>query len=823
MEKILLLAALLFPGLMPQAAKKTILLYNTTMQCAITNISFDDVGPCDSDGSSDPDDDFYTVDVIVEFLNPPTSGELQIELGDDALPGAGPLSVDVPDLDSPDMHVFEGVRFKANGDPTEVTVFFSAQPTCTAVNFDGPIVQPCSTPPPPPCQITVNFSGGPGACDDNGTPNDLSDDFFTHNVSASFFNRPFTGSLQIVPGGDVIGSYSILTTSIVGNAHIFNNVKFKADGTPTVVTMNFTDAPGCSDTETGPTVQPCSTPPPPCTITVNFFGNPGPCDDNGTPNDPSDDFFTHNVGASFFNRPFTGSLQIVPGGDVIGAYSILATSIVGNSHIFNNVKFKADGTPTVVTMNFTDDPSCSDTKTGPTIGSCCNLSITNVATSSGNCPGTNNGSITVTAIPSVGPLTYSISGPVNQSNNTGIFTSLPDGNYTITVTDNGASNCVKNTSALVAAGVDNTPPTPVCRNTTVTLDATGNYTLTAADVFNQGASSDNCGTVNFVNVSPAAVGCAQVGQTIPATVQINDGNGNNATCTAQITVQEGTALPPGFSGANVGTANGNSIFQPCSGQKFTLSATGFSTPTSDVQHLVSRQLCGNGEIIAHVVSANGGGWAGITLRETTATGSKKVALKTQLTNNIHREIRTATNGPVNNLNFFRPQDIWLRLVRSGNNFSGYTSQDGSNWNFAFSTTISMANCIRAGLFAESINVNAITTAVFDHVSVSGAMALAAPTAGSPVAIEEAASADFQVYPNPASGEITLDLSAFANRVVQLEVCDANGKTVKTAEFNLVNTTDERLDLSSLNNGIYFIRIKSVGLPDVAKRVILQRD
>ncbi len=114
-------------------------------------------------------------------------------------------------------------------------------------------------------------------------------------------------------------------------------------------------------------------------------------------------------------------------------------------------------------MNFTDDPSCSETKTGPTVQPCptlCDLAITNVTASPENCPGANNGSITVTAIPSMGPFTYAISGPVNQSNNTGIFTGLPDGNYTITVTDNGVANCQKTTSAVVAAGVDNTPPTP---------------------------------------------------------------------------------------------------------------------------------------------------------------------------------------------------------------------------------------------------------------------------------------------------------------------------------------------------------------------------
>ncbi|MBK8702790.1 MAG: SprB repeat-containing protein [Saprospiraceae bacterium] len=151
------------------------------------------------------------------------------------------------------------------------------------------------------------------------------------------------------------------------------------------------------------------------------------------------------------------------------------------------MKFKADGTPTVVTMNFTDDPSCSDTKTGPTVQPCptlCDLAITNVTASPENCPGANNGSITVTATTSTGPLTYAISGPANQSNNTGVFTGLPDGNYSITVTDNGVANCTATSAATVAAGVDNVAPMPVCRNTTVTLNATGNYTLTAADVFN---------------------------------------------------------------------------------------------------------------------------------------------------------------------------------------------------------------------------------------------------------------------------------------------------------------------------------------------------
>lgn len=219
------------------------------------------------------------------------------------------------------------------------------------------------------CTIGFSYSGSPSACNDNGTPEDPSDDFFTQNIFVSFFNRPFTGDLQIVPGGDEIGTYSIPVTQIIGNSHIFNNVQFKADGTPTLISMNFTDEPTCMETETGPTVQPCSVVPV-CTINASFSGSTSPCNDNGTPNDPSDDFFTQNIFVSFFNRPFTGSLQIVPGGDQIGTFNIPAQQIIGNSHVFNGVKFKADGTPTVISVNFTDEPTCLVEVTGPTVQPC---------------------------------------------------------------------------------------------------------------------------------------------------------------------------------------------------------------------------------------------------------------------------------------------------------------------------------------------------------------------------------------------------------------------------------------------------------------------
>jgi hypothetical protein len=596
----------------------------------------------------------------------------------------------------------------------------------------------------------------------------------------------------------------------------------------------------------------------------------------------------------------------------------------------------------------------------------CDLVISDVSTTPEGCPGANDGSITVTATSSNGPITYAIAGPVNQSNGTGVFTGLPDGSYTITVTDD--DECEETSSATVAPGtdntpptvtpgtiaacyssvaaaeaaalaaasatdncpgtltetvstdgtcwavitvtttdannnstpvtyntridntpptvtpgtiaacyptvaaaeaaalaaasatdncpgiltetvsttgtcwavitvtttdgcsnstpvtyntrIDNTPPTLVCKNATVLLDGTGNYTLTNADVFNADASSDNCpGALTVMSISPASVSCAQLGQTIPVTVMVKDGCGNTATCTAQITVQEGTTLPAGWSSNNVGNANGTAGYKPCSGGEFTVTASGFSTSSADVLHLASRQLCGNGEIIARVADVQNGGWAGITLRETLTPGSKKVGLKTQLTNNIRREIRATTGGGASILNLIRPTHIWLRLVRSGSNFTGYTSWDGTTWSFAFSATIMMGGCVHAGLFAESINGNVVTTAVFDNVTVTGAIApLSAPgNAG----ILKAAAPELQVYPNPTSGEVTLDLSAYPARNLRIELYNIQGKVLQIVEKDNAEANTESFNLSTYGAGIYLIRVQSEGLPDAVKRVIVQ--
>ncbi|MBL7950886.1 MAG: HYR domain-containing protein, partial [Flavobacteriales bacterium] len=106
-------------------------------------------------------------------------------------------------------------------------------------------------------------------------------------------------------------------------------------------------------------------------------------------------------------------------------------------------------------------------------------------------------------------------------------------NVTLTVTDDGGNtdDCVSVVSVL-----DTIAPTALCQNINAYLDATGNVTITGADL-NSG-SSDNCGTTTLIySTSTASFDCGNLGpQTVTLTVA--DASGNVSTCDATVTVQD---------------------------------------------------------------------------------------------------------------------------------------------------------------------------------------------------------------------------------------------------------------------------------------------
>jgi hypothetical protein len=105
---------------------------------------------------------------------------------------------------------------------------------------------------------------------------------------------------------------------------------------------------------------------------------------------------------------------------------------------------------------------------------------------------------------------------------------------TLTVKD-GAGNA--STATATVTVVDSTPPTLKCKNITRQLDAGGRVTISAADVYDAAASSDNCGQINLQSVEPAAFDCTKVGDN-PVTLTADDGHGNTSTCSAVVHIQD---------------------------------------------------------------------------------------------------------------------------------------------------------------------------------------------------------------------------------------------------------------------------------------------
>jgi len=75
-------------------------------------------------------------------------------------------------------------------------------------------------------------------------------------------------------------------------------------------------------------------------------------------------------------------------------------------------------------------------------------------------------------------------------------------------------------------------PTIICQNITKTLDATGNVSMTAAEIDN--GSNDACGIAS-VAASQTAFDCTHVG-TNNVTLTVTDNNGNVSTCVAIVTI-----------------------------------------------------------------------------------------------------------------------------------------------------------------------------------------------------------------------------------------------------------------------------------------------
>lgn len=102
---------------------------------------------------------------------------------------------------------------------------------------------------------------------------------------------------------------------------------------------------------------------------------------------------------------------------------------------------------------------------------------------------------------------------------------------TLTVTDN---NGLVNTCVATVTVENMVGPTVVCRDISVQLDATGNVSITGADIDN--GSTSACG-IQSMAASPNTFTCSDVGM-VPVTLTVTDIHGNADSCTAIVEVED---------------------------------------------------------------------------------------------------------------------------------------------------------------------------------------------------------------------------------------------------------------------------------------------
>ncbi|MFV8280059.1 hypothetical protein ACNKXS_00865, partial [Christiangramia marina] len=113
-------------------------------------------------------------------------------------------------------------------------------------------------------------------------------------------------------------------------------------------------------------------------------------------------------------------------------------------------------------------------------------------------------------------------------------TDVGSSNVVLTVTDNHNNSSTATATVTVE---DNIAPNAIAQNLTIQLDASGNASITAAEVDN--GSSDNCG-IKDLSLDITSFDCSNVGAN-SVVLTVTDVNNNSSTANATITVEDNIA------------------------------------------------------------------------------------------------------------------------------------------------------------------------------------------------------------------------------------------------------------------------------------------
>jgi regulation of enolase protein 1 (concanavalin A-like superfamily) len=153
---------------------------------------------------------------------------------------------------------------------------------------------------------------------------------------------------------------------------------------------------------------------------------------------------------------------------------------------------------------------------------------------------------------------------------------------------------------------------------------------------------------------------------------------------------------------------------------FTLKGSGSDIwGSSDSFRYAYQVMNGDGQIIARVASlqnTNTYAKGGVMIRQSLAANSMHAMMDVTPGNGAEFSRRTSAGGTTTaTLRSGLSAPRWVRLVRSGNTFTGSVSSDGVTWSQVGSSTITMTSSVYVGLIVTSHSNSALCTTTIDGV------------------------------------------------------------------------------------------------------------
>jgi regulation of enolase protein 1 (concanavalin A-like superfamily) len=223
----------------------------------------------------------------------------------------------------------------------------------------------------------------------------------------------------------------------------------------------------------------------------------------------------------------------------------------------------------------------------------------------------------------------------------------------------------------------------------------------------------------------------------PITLSLNNTTVAGMASTSHSQFNTNTTVLDSFSLSTNGTSGGSNLPSPWSdgdvggatpagsasvaNNVFTVNGGGNDIwGTLDQFHYVDQPFSGDGSIVARVTSqTNTDPWAkaGVMIKQSTTAGSNYALLAVTPRNGL--SFQYDFNGSTGGGPYTFP-NAWLKLARSGNSVTAFSSTDGTSWTTVGSTTVTLTDPVTIGLFVSSHNSGAVSTVTLDSVNVSAA-------------------------------------------------------------------------------------------------------